>query len=568
MKRNALTFVLALFFLTGTMKAEAENYTLNGGMDSALQYELKQQITAPDGVRKLEASFVIPQSFHSPTYGQEVKGCHLSLRPEPQEKQTKTDKRGNSILQATWTSSPTQIDITLTCEAKSFTRLDKIKTNAPFPLSSTPPDLADFLKPTALVQSDDQRVKKLATELTQGVTTQFDAVQRIVSWVVDNVRYVTPPPQYDALYTLESGQGNCQNYSHLSAALLRAVGIPTRIVNGVTLNKPLDVKWERGILTFKMGQGRHSWIEAWFPDLGWVPFDAQNSVLFVSNRFLRIEIGTDNAETKNDGLVRWVQVKGAKQPSLQENINAEFKTDQVVVAGKRENFGPKNLLLTPPVIAAFKPLIVPPPPPPPVITEAEKKALKYDQPFLFGNLKFPENVNFAFPRTTTKTKDNQFEMKKNFLVETAEYVTQGVTQYAQAFVLTKPVKLEKVGLALHKFGGDGILWVDLLADKNGKPGDIITASSFVDLEKLSLRPGYRWEDFEFPDRPELLPGRYWIALGFTGSPVVNWFYTYGKPVGPVDGTRYKGVFEEDWSGALGYEFNYRLIGKTVRSLSD
>lgn len=564
MKVKTFLCFLAVYLLAGATDARAENYTLNGDMDSVLQYELKQQITAPDGVRRLEASFVIPQSFNSPTYGQEVKGCHLSFRPEPQEKNTTTDKRGNKILLATWTSKPTQIDITLTCDAKSFTRLNQIKTKAPFPLSSKPPEVQDFLMATPLVQSDELRIKKLAEELSKGVSTQYDAVQRIVSWVVDHVKYVTPPPQYDALYTLESGQGNCQNYSHLSAALLRAVGIPTRIVNGVTLNKPLDVKWERGVLTFKMGQGRHSWIEVWFPDLGWVPFDAQNSVLFVSNRFLRIEIGTDNAETKNDGLVRWVQIKGAAQPSLQENINAEFRDDQVKVAGKRENYGPKNLLLTPPVLATFQPVVVPPPPPPPTLTEEEKKVLKYDQPFLFGNLKFPENVDFAFPRTTSKTKENQFEMKKNFLVETAEYVTQGVTQYAQAFVLTKPVKLEKVGLALHKFGGDGILWVDLFSDKNGKPGQIISASAFVDLEKLSLRPGYRWEDFEFPDRPELMPGRYWIALGFTGAPVVNWFYTYGKPVGPVDGTRYKGVFEKDWSGALGYEFNYRLIGKTVK----
>jgi hypothetical protein len=32
----------------------------------------------------------------------------------------------------------------------------------------------------------------------------------------------------------------------------------------------------------------------------------------------------------------------------------------------------------------------------------------------------------------------------------------------------------------------------------------------------------------------------------------------------VHGTRYKGVFEKDWSNALNYEFNYRLVGRTVR----
>jgi hypothetical protein len=61
-----------------------------------------------------------------------------------------------------------------------------------------------------------------------------------------------------------------------------------------------------------------------------------------------------------------------------------------------------------------------------------------------------------------------------------------------------------------------------------------------------------------------MPGNYWIALGFSGSPIVNWFYTYGKPVGPAHGTRYKNIFTEDWSGALNYEFNYRLTGLTTK----
>ncbi len=424
---------------------------------------------------------------------------------------------------------------------------------------------ADYLLPTAQVQSTDSRIRHLAEKLIQGVQTQFDAVQRIVSWVVDHVSYVTPPVRYDALYALESGRGNCQNYSHLSAALLRSVGIPVRIVNGVTLDRPLDIRWAKGILTFKMGQGRHSWIEVWFPDLGWVPFDAQNSVLFVSNRFIRIEVGVDNEETKNDGLLRWVQTADAGQPSLQESIHAGFDRDRIAVTGVRENYGPKNLLLTPTVLASFQQLVCPPPIPLPEIPEEDKKRLRYTVPFLFGNLSFPEDVDFAFPRTTTATGANRYEMRKNFLVETAEYVTRGVTQYAQGFVLKKPVKLQKVGMALHKFGGEGFLWADLFQDRDGKPGAPLATSDMVELERLSLKPGYRWQDFSFgKDGPELMPGRYWIALGFSGSPVVSWYYTYGKPVGPVDGTRYKGVFEQDWSGALGYEFNYRIEGLTVK----
>ena len=87
--------------------------------------------------------------------------------------------------------------------------------------------------------------------------------------------------------------------------------------------------------------------------------------------------------------------------------------------------------------------------------------------------------------------------------------------------------------------------------------DGVAGAEFVQFIQLA--------DFDFGrDNPVLMPGSYWIALGFTGSPIINWFYTYGKPVGPVDGTRYKSVFQQNWSGALNYEFNYRVSGLTVK----
>jgi hypothetical protein len=348
---------------------------------------------------------------------------------------------------------------------------------------------------------------------------------------------------------------------------MRTVGIPVRIVNGVTLNQPFNVSRQGGVLTFKMGQGRHSWIEVWFEDLGWVPFDAQQTELFVSNRYVRVEIGIDNKETINDGLLRWSQVSGSEgKPSLQESISADFASDRVKITGTRQQYGPKNLLLVPPVEATFKEIIVPPPPPPPVIPEKDRDKLRFLLPFLYGNLEFPEDVDFAFPRGPASTVGaNRYQMTRNFLVETAEYVTTKLIQYAQVFELRKPVKLEKIGLALHRFGGDGQLWVELFEDNKMKPGALIATSDFISLSQLSMKPGYRWVDFDFGrDKPVLMPGNYWIALGFTGSPIVNWFYTYGKPVGPVEGTRYKGVYQADWSNALSYEFNYRVVGLTVK----
>jgi hypothetical protein len=555
-----------LVLIMAAVPCFAENFTVKGNMASTIHYELQHQITAGDAMKKLSLSFVVPQSFESPTYKQEISNFKLIFTPEAQERTEKIDVRGNKTILATWTAVPEKINALVSFDAANNTGLKLIETSSAFPLTDLAADMADYLKATEQVQADNPEIRKLALQLTRNVKTQFDAVQRVISWVVDNVRYVSPPVRYDAMYSLESGKGNCQNFSHLSAALLRAVGIPVRIVNGVTLNQPFDIIWEKGTLTFKMGQGRHSWIEIWFPDKGWIPYDPQNMQLFVSNRFVRIEVGVDNNETKNDGLIRWAQAADARtKPKLQEIIDANFVSDSVKFQGSRQTYGPKNLLLGPSVSAEFKKIEMAPPPPPIVITEEKKKILRFVVPFVYGNLDFPEDVDFAFPRKAAATGGNAFEMSRNFLVETAEYVTTKATQYAQVVVLKNPVKLQKVALALHKFGGEGWLWIDIFKDDQGKPGEPLSTSEMLNLDQLSLKPGYRWVNFDFKkDSLTLMPGSYWIALGFSGTPIVNWFYTYGKPVGPVYGTRYKGVFQDDWSGALSYEFNYRLTGLTSK----
>lgn len=580
---KSLKAVLVALLMLASMPAWAENFTVKGDMASTIHYELQHQITAGDSMKKLMLSFVVPDSFDSPTYKQQITNFKITFSPEAEERKTTTDARGNKTIVATWTNVPPSLDAVVSFDAQTQTGLKAIDSNAPFPLTPVPHHLKVYLQHSEQVQTNDPAIRELSQKLTGGVKTQFDAVQKVVSWVVDHVRYVNPPVQYDALYALQTGKGNCQNYSHLTAALLRNAGVPVRIVNGVTMNQPFNVSWEKGTLTFKMGQGRHSWVEVWYPDLGWVPYDPQNMQFFISNRFVRIEVGVDNNETKNDGLVRWAQSAGARtKPTLQETIGGNFLSDSTRVTAQRQNFGPKNLLLGPTVLARLEvappseplpvppkpvpPVVIPPVPAPPAPPMRPPEAEEYKMPYVFGNLDYPENIDFAFPRKTKDKGKGSFEMSRNFLVETSEYVTTNATQYAQVVELAKPVTLHNIGLALHKFGGEGWLWVDIFKDQDGKPGDILHTTQMISLDDISGKPGYRWVDFKFgeKEKPVLMPGAYWIALGFSGMPIMNWFYTYGKPVGPVYGTRYKSVFAQDWSGALNYEFNYRVVGMTVK----
>ncbi len=282
MLRAACTAALAVLVLATT--GVAENYVVSGDMSSKLSYEIQQRISPDPGIRQMKLSCVIPKSSQSVTFEQEISGVKLEFVPPPQDRQEKIDRHGNRIITAVWEKPSGDATAKLTFEARTRTRLELLNTQSPFPLAAIPPDKTLFLQPTEQVQSQHSKITALSSKLIRDAATQFDAVQRAITWVINHLRYVNPPPKYDALFALKTGTGNCQNFSHLSAALLRAAGIPTRIVNGVTLDKAYHVARKEGPLTFKMAQGRHSWIEIWFPDLGWVPFDPQQTELFVSNR--------------------------------------------------------------------------------------------------------------------------------------------------------------------------------------------------------------------------------------------------------------------------------------------
>ena len=575
---------LILFYSTLLFSQEI---VLSGHQESTIQYKLEQTIEPFAGIEELQASFVVPQDFLSPTYVQQVENLNFKFSLEPDKREIKTDNRGNLVHEYVWNRPGRVINCQISLRAKNEVDLTELKSDVPFPIPNIPEDISAFLQGTDVVPAGDASIREKASQLTEGIFSEMEAVQTILHFVVDHMRYVLIPEKFDALYAMQTGKGNCQNYSHLAAALMRAAGIPVRIVNGVTLKKGFQISTETSEYSFEMSQGRHSWIEVYFPDLGWIPFDPQQTQFFVSNRYLRIEVGLDNNETIQDGLVRWTQAVGAERqlPKLEEAIESDFISDNVSFQFIQRLATPSKLLLSP--VLAFAPAggipakVEEPEEIPTEVEESEEipgeveepekeveeqlpvdyTRLNYQKSIEIGNLDFPRNFDFVLSRfQDQKISGDQNELRRNFIVETAEYVT-GERIFAQTFELDKPIQLNKIGLALHSFGGSGDLWLEISDDKDGYPLPAVAASWKISAPRIRIPRGYDWVDFDFSDQSLILsPGRYWFVLRFSGFPIVNWFYSYGKSVGPADGTRSRSVDANNWETIHSFEFNYRVTG--------
>jgi hypothetical protein len=124
----------------------------------------------------------------------------------------------------------------------------------------------------ALQNSHLKRTWALSQRLKRGAANPFQYVKSVEAYLARGFSYTESPPA--AAQTLEgflfdAKTGYCQQYSGAMALLLRMAGIPTRVATGFTAGS-LDRRSKEYVVR---DLDAHSWVEAWFPRIGWVTFD-------------------------------------------------------------------------------------------------------------------------------------------------------------------------------------------------------------------------------------------------------------------------------------------------------
>ena len=88
--------------------------------------------------------------------------------------------------------------------------------------------IAVFLKPAALIQSDDPQIKTQLGKITKPTDSSEQKAKKIVNWVYRNIEKKPTLSVPNALEVLKNKSGDCNEHSVLTVALLRAAGIPRR----------------------------------------------------------------------------------------------------------------------------------------------------------------------------------------------------------------------------------------------------------------------------------------------------------------------------------------------------
>ncbi|QQK79252.1 DUF4129 domain-containing protein [Salicibibacter cibi] len=155
-----------------------------------------------------------------------------------------------------------------------------------------PQEVAD--KHLQLPEELPDRVGELAEELVQDETNRYDQARAIESYLTgpafDYETTDIPVPAEDQDYVdqflFETQIGYCDNFSTAMVVMLRTLDIPARWVKGFTAGEEGSTG-DDGYSEFEVtNENAHSWVEVYFPDVGWVPFEPtpgfSNSVEFAS----------------------------------------------------------------------------------------------------------------------------------------------------------------------------------------------------------------------------------------------------------------------------------------------
>ncbi|MFD1021049.1 DUF4129 domain-containing transglutaminase family protein [Thalassobacillus hwangdonensis] len=198
------------------------------------------------------------------------------------------------------------------------------------------------------------RIRNLTEQIIEEEENRYDAVKEVEGYFSSNgfeynTEDVAVPREnqdYVDQFIFETQQGYCDNFSTSMVVMLRSVDIPARWVKGFTGGERLDAEVELGEETHNFYEitnaNAHSWVEVFFPGIGWVPFEPTMGFTNPTDFYMN----TDDLESDEDQ-----ETNTPEDPMGQiQDFEQETEEDAAAAAGGSDQDGGNNWYLL--VVAA------------------------------------------------------------------------------------------------------------------------------------------------------------------------------------------------------------------------
>lgn len=251
--------------------------------------------------------------------------------------------------------------ISLTSSEKYEAKIIYDKVPVADPKAKVPKVLDSHLYAHMSVVTVADSVRKLANDVTKGMTSDFDRAHAIKEEITKRIKYntnvaATPENRDPVEFALfESHEGYCDLFASSMVQMARVARIPARYSVGYLPDvKNLNSSGTQLLLE----SDRHAWAELYFENIGWVPFDATEGAVVVPGGGRKDYKPTDfNAILKAAGLVLnvligiaalvgvWLYIRIRRLPKTLAVIRNELDTEYVAFIGSIWKFtGHRRLL--------------------------------------------------------------------------------------------------------------------------------------------------------------------------------------------------------------------------------
>ncbi|MFC7322642.1 transglutaminaseTgpA domain-containing protein [Halobacillus campisalis] len=206
---------------------------------------------------------------------------------------------------------------------------------------------------TQLPDNLPNRVVNLGSQIVEGEDNRYDRAKAVEAYFAANdFEYETEDVEvpegnedYVDQFLFETQLGYCDNFSTSMVVLLRSQDIPARWVKGFTggeLTQETASVEDQNLNVYEVTSGNaHSWVEVYFPEVGWVPFEPTQG--FANNADFYTEVEqSDDGETsaEQDSETEDTEENNNENPN-QAQQQEEAESDQAAAgAGDDNNWTP------------------------------------------------------------------------------------------------------------------------------------------------------------------------------------------------------------------------------------